>query len=149
MHRKRSMVYGYVLIAVSLICKGLFIDNQSFTKNTYKPTQYQLLYTVNFASFIISCLALLFKQQLHLALAFSFNHQEIIFDIIKFSCLSVIGQILIYYVGCNFGLRQNMLPLISTTRKILTMLMNLHLSNKKVNAGMGVGLVLVFGGLVY
>ena len=56
------MKIGYILIAISIFSKGLFVDSQSFCKNAYKITQFQLMYTVNFASFIISLLALVLKQ---------------------------------------------------------------------------------------
>ena len=143
------MKIGYALIAISIICKGFFIDNQSFCKNAYRPTQFQLLYTVNFASFVISFLALVLKQQLHLAYNYCMQHREITWDIIQFSGLSVLGQILIYYVGCNDQLQQNMLPLISMSRKLLSMLLSLILSHRSLNVGMAIGLVIVFGSLVY
>jgi len=56
------MKVWYTLIAISIICKGFFVDNQSFCKNAYKMTQFQLMYTVNFGSFVISLLALVLKQ---------------------------------------------------------------------------------------
>lgn len=143
------MKTGYVLIAISIICKGFFNDNQSFCKNAYKPTHFQLMYTVNFGSFIISFLALALKQQVHLACRFCLQHKEICKDILQFSGLSVLGQLLIYYVSYNFQLQQNILPLISMTRKLVSMLLILILSKKSLNVGMAFGLLLVFGSFVH
>lgn len=70
-------------------------------------------------------------------------------DILQFSLLSVLGQLLIYYVGCNFNLQQNMLPLISMTRKLLSMLLKLIISRRSLNVGMAIGLILVFGSTIY
>jgi len=70
-------------------------------------------------------------------------------DILQFSGLSVLGQLLIYYVGCNFKLKQNMLPLISMTRKLLSMLLKLIVSRRTLNVGMAVGLMPVFGSTIY
>jgi len=42
-----------------------------------------------------------------------------------------------------------MLPLISMTRKVLSMLLSLYLFQRVISVGMMIGLVLVFGGLFY
>lgn len=58
------MKVGYLLMTVALISKGLFIDNQSYCKNHYKASSYQMLYEVNLASFFISLFLLTGKGHL-------------------------------------------------------------------------------------
>jgi UDP-galactose transporter B1 len=68
-------------------------------------------------------------------------------DIIKVAALNVVGQISIYYVVVNF--KQHMFPLISTVRKILTILYSIYYFQHATNIYMWICLVLVFGGIIY
>lgn len=53
----------------------------------------------------------------------------------------------IYYVVLNF--KQHMFPLISTTRKVFTVLLSIYIYSHHINAEQVFALVLVFGGMTY
>ena len=68
-------------------------------------------------------------------------------DVILMSVLQVIGQISIYYVIANF--KQHIFPLISTTRKVFTVLLSIFIYNHSINLMQILSIVLVFLGLTY
>ena len=61
--------------------------------------------------------------------------------------LQVLGQISIYYVVSNF--KQHIFPLISTTRKVLTVLISIIIYKHSINLWQWFSILLVFGGLAY
>lgn len=61
--------------------------------------------------------------------------------------LQVVGQVSIYYVIVNF--KQHIFPLISTTRKVLTVLLSIVIYGHNVNILQWLSIFMVFGGLVY
>lgn len=68
-------------------------------------------------------------------------------DIVGMSVLQVVGQVSIYYVIANF--KQHIFPLISTTRKVLTVLLSIFIYKHSVNMMQWFSIALVFGGLIY
>ena len=66
-----------------------------------------------------------------------------------FALLSAIGQQFIYYISYNFSVQQNMIPLLSTTRKVLSLVVSLLIFGGSFTLFMVIGLVLAFGGMVY
>ena len=63
------------------------------------------------------------------------------------SVLQVVGQISIYYVIINF--KQHMFPLISTTRKVFTVLLSILIFGHVLTPEQWFAILLVFGGLGY
>ena len=59
----------------------------------------------------------------------------------------MLGQISIYYIVLNF--KQHMFPLISTTRKVFTVLLSIYIYQHPMNIYLWIALVLVFGGITY
>jgi len=68
-------------------------------------------------------------------------------DIFLVAVLTILGQISVYYVVVNF--KQHIFPLISTTRKIVTILYSIYYFKHVTNIYMWVCLILVFGGIIY
>lgn len=68
-------------------------------------------------------------------------------DIFIQGSLQVLGQVSIYYVIANF--KQHIFPLISTTRKVLTVLLSIVIYHHSVNWMQWVSIIMVFGGLAY
>ena len=69
------------------------------------------------------------------------------FDILFAGALQVLGQVSIYYVVANF--KQHIFPLISTARKVLTVLLSILIYKHPINIWQWISLLLVFGGLAY
>jgi UDP-galactose transporter B1 len=61
--------------------------------------------------------------------------------------LQVLGQMSIYYVIVHF--KQHMFPLISTTRKMISMLVSIFLFNHKITDWQWVAIGIVFFGMFY
>lgn len=68
-------------------------------------------------------------------------------DIFLVSLLTILGQLSVYYVVVNF--KQHIFPLISTTRKIVTILYSIYYFKHATNIYMWISIVLVFGGIIY
>lgn len=68
-------------------------------------------------------------------------------DILLVGLLTIVGQVSIYFVIVNF--RQHILPLITTTRKIFTILYSIYYFQHSTNVYMWIALFMVFGGIIY
>lgn len=68
-------------------------------------------------------------------------------DLLVYGGLSVLGQVSIYFIILNF--KQHIFPLVSTTRKVFTVLLSIYIYKHPTNVWMWMALVLVFGGLIY
>lgn len=68
-------------------------------------------------------------------------------DILIVGVLQVIGQICIYYVVANF--KQHVFPLISTTRKIITVISSIFVYGHYVNNSQWASIFIVFCGMFY
>lgn len=142
-----EMWIGFVLLACSVITEALFSDSQAYNKVTYKPTMNHLLVAVNSIGVVCSLGMLLIKSQLKGSIEFCMSHKQISFDLFTYAGLSVLGQISIYFIILNF--KQHMFPLISTTRKVFTILLSIYIYQHPTNVWMWMALILVFGGLIY
>lgn len=76
-------------------------------------------------------------------------HRSIAVDISLFCLLSTAGQFLIYNVAFNFNLSQNMIPLISMTRNLLSNLIGVLTDKQSFNLFMIIGLIMAYGGMIY
>lgn len=116
---------------MAVISDALFVDNQAYCKSHFKPTSNHLLTASNLFAFIIIFLVSLFSGSLLPSLSFCWRHPSVLTDILIISCLQVVGQIAIYFVVSNF--KQHVYPLISTTRKIVTIVLSIFMYNHHIN----------------
>ena len=75
------------------------------------------------------------------------KYPRAILDIILIGILQITGQISVYYVISNF--KQHIYPLISTTRKIFTILFSIFLFNHVINKTQWFSILIVFTGMGY
>ena len=106
-----------------------------------------MIFSVNMVTMVLNFLILIFSGTLIPSLDFCLLHQEIVWDIFLVGLLTVLGQVSIYFIILNF--KQHMFPLISTTRKILTILYSIYYFQHSTNLYMWIALVMVFGGIIY
>lgn len=125
----------------------MFSDSQAYNKVTYSPTPNHMMFSINLVTLFVNLSILLITGTLGLSVDFCLTHSEITRDIVWVSALNILGQISIYYVVVNF--KQHMFPLISTTRKILTILYSIYYFKHATNLYMWICLILVFGGIIY
>ena len=75
------------------------------------------------------------------------NYPAALWHVIGIGLLQVFGQISVYYIVSNF--KQHIFPLISTTRKILTVILSIFIFNHTVNNTQWLAILIVFGGMFY
>jgi UDP-galactose transporter B1 len=141
------MWIGYLLMFISISGEALFTDSQAFCKITYKPTINHLMFTVNLMTTLICVIGLVLKGDLIDSLIYCKSHPFVVLDIVLISVLQVLGQVSIYFIVLNF--KQHIFPLVSTTRKVFTVLLSIFIFNHKMNGYQWCALILVFGGMGY
>ncbi len=67
-------------------------------------------------------------------------------DLIKLSFLGCCGQMAIYYLVKNF--KQHIVPLLSTLRKIGTILLSILIYKHQMNRNQWIGIIIVFSGVM-
>lgn len=136
------------MLAASVICDALFSDSQAYSKGMYKPTANQLFTTTNLYGFLFILVFSIFGDQTLLpALQFFRDYPSVLYDLFLGSILQVVGQICIYYVVANF--KQHVFPMISTTRKVITVIASIFYFGHYINEWQWVSIVIVFLGMFY
>jgi UDP-galactose transporter B1 len=138
---------GYVLLLIAVVCDALFSDNQAYCKATFKPTPNQLFLAANLYGFMFIFTFSILIGEFRTSIIFCLKHPIILIELILIGCLQVIGQISVYYVISNF--KQHIYPLISTTRKIFTILVSIVAFNHKLNLDQWFALAIVFLSMAY
>ena len=138
---------GYLLLGISVVVDALFSDSQAYCKATFKPTANQLFTSTNLFTFIICSAFSIIEGSLFKCLHFMTNYPDALWNIVGIGILQVVGQISIYYIVANF--KQHIFPLISTTRKILTVIISIFIFNHDVNSLQWLAIAIVFGGMFY
>lgn len=141
------MWIGYLLMFISISGEAFFTDSQAFCKITYKPTINHLMFTVNLMTTLICLASIIFKGDFFDAIQFCKSHPFVMVDIFLIGALQVLGQVSIYFIVLNF--KQHIFPLVSTTRKVFTVLLSIFIFNHKMNTYQWMALILVFGGMGY
>lgn len=139
---------GYTLLVFSVVCDALFSDSQAYSKAHFKPTANQLFTVTNGYAFVILFIFSVFVDQTLLpALQFFKDYPSVLPDLLLVGILQVVGQICIYYVVANF--KQHVFPLISTTRKIITVIASIFYFGHYINQWQWAAISLVFVGMFY
>jgi UDP-galactose transporter B1 len=105
------------------------------------------MFTVNLMTTLICLASIIIKGDLISSLMFCKSHPFVVVDIVLIGSLQVLGQVSIYFIVLNF--KQHMFPLVSTTRKVFTVLLSIFIFNHKMNTYQWLALILVFGGMGY
>jgi len=105
------------------------------------------MFTVNLMTTLICLASIIIKGDLISSIMFCKSHPFVVVDIVLIGSLQVLGQVSIYFIVLNF--KQHMFPLVSTTRKVFTVLLSIFIFNHKMNTYQWLALILVFGGMGY
>lgn len=135
------------MLALSITADALFSDNQAYAKVYFKPTSNHLFTSTSFFAFLYVFIFSFISGEGVEQLRFCWTHPSIITDILVMSILQVLGQISIYYVILNF--KQHIFPLISTTRKVFSVLLSIVIFGHSLTGMQWLSILLVFGGLAY
>jgi hypothetical protein len=74
LYKEGEQWYGYLLLLISVTAEAFFSDSQAYVKITYKPSKYQLMYSVNCITALLSISSLLIKSQGMKSIRFCLNH---------------------------------------------------------------------------
>ena len=134
-------------MVISVTSDALFSDSQAYSKANFKPTANHLFTSANFFTFVLVFSLCLLQGEAADQVTFCMKHPAVILDIFLLGSLQVLGQVSIYFVIANF--KQHIFPLISTTRKVFTVLLSIFIYHHSVNWIQWFCILLVFGGLAY
>jgi len=134
-------------LLVAIIFDAFFSDSQAYCKATFKPTQNQLFLASNLYGFAFIFGFAFLNGELYSSIAFCISHPSSLKDILAIAFLQVISQVSIYYVISNF--KQHIYPLISTVRKIFTILLSIFAFDHTVKPMQWFGIVIVFLAMGY
>lgn len=81
------------------------------------------------------------------SLKYLYTHPTVLIDLFGVCILQLVGQICIYLVVANF--KQHIYPLISTVRKIFTILLSILVFGHPMTIHQWFAMILVFGGMAY
>ena len=135
------------MLGVSVVVDALFSDTQAYQKSMYRPTANQLFTVTNFFGFIICAIFSLFEGSFQDSITFMVHYPQALMTILGIGVLQVFGQISIYFIVSNF--KQHIFPLISTTRKILTVIISIFVFQHDINNYQWLAIIIVFIGMFY
>lgn len=130
---------------MAITCDAFFSDSQAYCKASFSPSQNQLFLSANLYGFMLIFLFSLFSGELSASLSFVVQHPEIRLDLLTMASLQVISQVAVYYVISNF--KQHIYPLISTVRKLLTILFSIYIFKHQVHFYQWVSIGIVFAAM--
>lgn len=135
-------------MGTSVIVDAFFSDSQAYSKAHFKPTANQLFTSTNTYSFLF-CVTYqaVIDRTLVDSVVFIWNYPRALIYILGIAGLQVVGQVSIYYIVSNF--KQHIFPLVSTTRKILSVIMSIFVFGHYINNIQWVAIGIVFFGMFY
>lgn len=132
---------------VSIVSDAFFSDSQAYSKVTFSPTANHLFTAANMFAFLFVFVNAILTGELVPSIRYLVTHPTVIVDVFGVCILQLIGQICIYLVVANF--KQHIYPLISTVRKIFTILLSILVFGHPMTIHQWFAMVLVFGGMAY
>lgn len=110
-------------LLVSLLGDGLLPDLQAEIKSTYKPGVIDMYYHINKFTCLIALGYSLVTWQIGYIVGFISEHPELQRDLLYFSVLNAVGQLVIYQMIKLF--KQHIPPFVIATRKCVTVVVNI------------------------
>lgn len=119
---------------------------QAEIKAEYKPGVIDMYYEINKYTWMVGALYATCTWQLPYILNYALTHPEWVSDMVIFSVLSAIGQLVIYRMIKLF--KQHIVPFVIATRKCLTVVVNILYFGHSVNEKQLAGMMLVFAAIM-
>jgi len=140
-----SSWFGLALLFISLALDGYTGPRQEKLLETYKPTIYQMMLSMNLWSILMLVIALVGTASLRPAIEFCVAYPEILPKMGLFALCSALGQIAILVMV--FGFDSLVLTTVTTTRKFFTILFSVLWFGHVLKVSQWAGVGLVFLGL--
>lgn len=133
---------GFALLLASLFMDGITGPLQERLVDRHSPSAHQLMFWQNVGAVLWLAPACLFTGEGVRAILFVTKYPHAITDIMSFSLVSALGQNFIYYTIRNFSALT--VTTITTTRKMLTVLLSIILNKHSLSPRQWIGLLFVF-----
>lgn len=148
---KKSTALGLLLIGVALACDGVVGGLQKRLKNELKKKgekekAYDLMFWSNFYMAIAALVAAALTKELRPGLAFCNANPALYQQIVKFAACGALGQACIFYTITQFD--PVVCTAITTTRKLISVLLSLADGDKKLPPAGWLGISLASAGIV-
>lgn len=101
-----------------------------------------MYYAINKYTCLISLAYATIFQQLAYISSFILEHSELQLDLLYYSILNAVGQLVIYRLIKLF--KQHIAPFVIATRKCFTVIVNILYFGHTINQKQGIGMILVF-----
>ncbi|KAF0993353.1 hypothetical protein HZS_2176, partial [Henneguya salminicola] len=134
--------FGQILLICSLIFDGLTAALQERMNNSYKVTSSHLMFYLNFWATLILITVCAISGEFILFYQFCERSPIVLKDILSFSASSAIGQCFIFKTITTLG--PLMCSIITTTRKLFTILVSVILFGNKLSLQQWAGVAMVF-----
>ena len=121
---------------------GLLPDLQAEIKTSCKPGVIDMYYQINRMTCLVALVWATVTLQMTEITRFIVEHGELRRDLLLFSVLNAVGQLVIYQLIKLF--KQHIAPFVIATRKCITVIVNIVHFGHSVNGRQIAGMVLVF-----
>lgn len=142
-----NTTFGYILLASSLACDGIYGPVLDGVNQKYDVSQYKLMYGLNAWSVIYSFLMLIVTGQLFPSYEFVTQNPDILKTMCLLALTSALGQNFIFFTMANFN--SLVTSIITTTRKFFTVLCSVIIYKHQLNNMQWFGVALVFASIGY
>jgi drug/metabolite transporter (DMT)-like permease len=115
-------------------------------KHEYHPSSIFLYFSVNGVIFSLCLIVSIVTLNIKYFLSFAMSHDRLLVDITAFSLLTALGGMFGYKLVNTF--RQHIYPLVSNTRKCLTVCINVMWFGHHLVKMQWFGIVMVFSGIM-
>jgi len=146
-----SSFLGIVYIVLALVMDGLTAGYQKRLKTEtekigVRPKSYDFMFWTNLFMCLTAALITIILGEFHTGTEFLRTNPVIFSKIVKFSICSAIGQSFIFFTIAHFD--PLVVTTITTTRKILSVLLSIFLKGHSLSLTGWSGLGLAFGGII-
>jgi len=136
---------GLVLVGINLVLDGFTNSSQDYMRNKYDASAFQMMFFMNLWSGLYTVCYLISPYGGLDEVASALADSLVCRDVLLFGLLGALGQTVIFYTIVTFS--SLTLSLITTTRKLFTLVASIILFGHIVSFGQWFGVVAVFAGL--
>ncbi|XP_003745674.1 solute carrier family 35 member B1 [Galendromus occidentalis] len=140
-----SSLFGNTFLCISLISDGLIAALQDRMRQNFQSKSLHMMSQLNFFSVVYVSVAIVFTGEFPLFLNFVQKYPQVLGELALFAGCSAVGQIFIYSMVAEFGPLN--CSIVTTCRKLFTVLCSILLFGNALNTQQWIGTVLVFVGL--
>lgn len=127
----KIVIYGYILIVISLVSEGIMSAIQEYIRKEMKPNALNFMHYTNLWTALFTLIIVAVNGEGIEFITFCIRHDTILIYLAICAITGTVGQYFIYCMITDFG----SLPvsLVSTLRKFFTVLLSVFVNNHKMS----------------